>query len=45
MEVVPICNAHRAAMTVHDLLECYNIVEEEHNEKDPRNVQVSETEG
>jgi hypothetical protein len=32
-------------MTVHELLECYNVAKEEHDEEDPRNVQVPETEG
>jgi hypothetical protein len=25
MEVVPMCSVHRASMTVHELLECYNV--------------------
>lgn len=45
MEVVPVCSTHRAAMIVHELLECYNVSKEEHDEEDPRNVQVPETEG
>jgi hypothetical protein len=45
MEVVPICNAHRASMTIHELLECYNVTKEENDEEDPMNVQVTETEG
>jgi hypothetical protein len=45
MEVVPVCSAHRASMIVHELLECYNVAKEEHDEEDPRNVQVPETEG
>jgi hypothetical protein len=40
-----ICSAHRAKMIVHELLECYNVVKEEHDEEDPRNVQVPKTEG
>jgi hypothetical protein len=32
-------------MIVHELLECYNVVKEEHDEEDPRNVKVPETEG
>jgi hypothetical protein len=43
MEVVPIYDVHRAAMIVHELLECYNISKEEHDEYDPRNVKIPET--
>jgi hypothetical protein len=42
MEVVPLCSAHKAKMTVQKLLECYNVTEEEYEEEDPRNVQVPE---
>jgi hypothetical protein len=28
MEVVPTCNAHRASMTIHELLEYYNVAKE-----------------
>jgi hypothetical protein len=45
MEVVPMCSAHKASMTVHKLLECYNIAKEEKDEGDTRNVKVPETEG
>jgi hypothetical protein len=45
MEVVPICNAHRASITIHELLECCNIAKEEQDEEDPRKVQVPETKG
>jgi hypothetical protein len=45
MEVVSVCSAHRANIIVHELLECYNVAKEEHDEEDPRNVQVPETEG
>jgi len=45
MEVVPACSAHRDSMIVHELLDCYNVTKEEHDEEDPRNVQVIETEG
>jgi hypothetical protein len=45
MEVVPICSTHRNSMTVHELLECYNVVKEEHDEEDPSNVKVPEIEG
>jgi hypothetical protein len=40
-----VCNAHRASMIVHELLECYNVLKEEHDKEDPRNVQVPKTEG
>jgi hypothetical protein len=39
------CNAHRASMIVHELLECYNVAKEEHDEEYPRNLQVPETKG
>ena len=45
MEVVPMCSVHRDSMTIHELLECYNVAKEEHNEEDPRNVHVTKTEG
>jgi hypothetical protein len=45
MEVVPVCSAHKAKMIVHKLLECYNVMKEEYEEEDPRNVQIPETEG
>jgi hypothetical protein len=32
-------------MTVQKLLECYNVAKEEHDEEDPRNLKVPETEG
>jgi hypothetical protein len=34
MEVVLVCSAHRAKMSVHKLLECYNVAKEEHDEED-----------
>jgi hypothetical protein len=45
MEVVRMCTGHRASMIVHELLECYNVAKEEHDEEDPRNVQVTKTKG
>jgi hypothetical protein len=45
MEVVPLWSAHKANITVHELLECYNVTKEEKYEEDPRNVQVLETKG
>jgi hypothetical protein len=32
-------------MTIHKLLECYNVTEEDQDDEDPHNVQVHETEG
>jgi hypothetical protein len=40
IEVVLVCNAHKASLTVYELLECYNVAKEEHDEEDPKNVQV-----
>jgi NADH:ubiquinone oxidoreductase subunit D len=40
-----VCSAHRANINVHELLECYNVAKEEHDEDDPRNVQIPKTEG
>jgi hypothetical protein len=40
MEVVLVCDAHRVAMIVHELLDCYNIEKEEHDEEDPKNVKL-----
>lgn len=45
MEVVPLCSAHKASMTTHALLECYNVAKEEQDEEDLRNIQVLEIEG
>jgi hypothetical protein len=45
MELVPLCSAHKATMTIHELLECYDVAKEEYDEEDPRNVQIPETEG
>jgi hypothetical protein len=45
MEVVPVCSAHIATMNFHELLECYNVAKEEHDEEDPINVELPETEG
>jgi hypothetical protein len=32
-------------MIVHELLECYNVPREEHDEEDPRKLKVNETKG
>jgi hypothetical protein len=45
MEVVPVCSAHRTSMKVHELLECYKVVQEDQDEEDPRNIQIPETKG
>jgi len=45
MEVVPMCSAHKDSMTIHELLECYNVAKEEQDEVDPRNIQVLKIEG
>jgi hypothetical protein len=39
-----VCTVHRDSMTIHELLECYNVAKEEKDEVDPRNVQVTKTE-
>jgi hypothetical protein len=41
VELVPTYSAHRESVTTHELLECYNITEDDKDEEDPRNVQVS----
>jgi hypothetical protein len=45
MDVVPVCSVHRASMTVHEILECYNVSKEDQDEEYPRNTQIPETEG
>jgi hypothetical protein len=45
MELVLVCRSHKATMTIHELLECYNVSKEEHDEEDTINVQVPKTEG
>jgi hypothetical protein len=35
-EVISICNAHNVSMTVHKLLECYNVTQEDQDDEDPR---------
>jgi hypothetical protein len=39
------CSAHKASMTIHELLECYNVAKEEQDEEDLRNIQLTETKG
>jgi hypothetical protein len=36
---------HRSTVTVEEVLHCYNVVEEDQEDEDPRNVQIPETEG
>jgi len=43
MEVVPVCSAHKAKMTICELIECYKVAKEDYEEEDLRNVQVPET--
>jgi hypothetical protein len=45
MEGVPLCNTRKAMMTFKKLLECYNVMKEEYEDEDPRNIQVPEIEG
>jgi hypothetical protein len=32
-------------MTIHKLLECYNVTQEDQDNEDPQNIQVQETKG
>jgi hypothetical protein len=43
IEILPACREHREVVIVHELLECYNVTEEDQEEKYPRNMQVPET--
>jgi len=45
MDVVPVCSAHRTFMIVHELLECYNVAQEDQEKEDPINIQIPETKG
>jgi hypothetical protein len=45
MEVILVCNTHNASMTVHKLLECYNVPQEDQDDEDPCNIQVPKTKG
>jgi len=45
MDVVLMCSAHRTSMTVYELLECYNVAQEDQHEEDPRNIQLPKIEG
>jgi hypothetical protein len=45
MEVILVCNEHRAKMVVCNILECYNVAKKEYDEEDPKNVQIPKTEG
>ena len=35
IEVISICSVHNASMKIHQLLECYNVSQENQNEEDP----------
>jgi hypothetical protein len=39
------CSAHRTSMTIHKLLECYNVSHEDQDEENPRNIQIPKTKG
>jgi hypothetical protein len=43
MELVPLCSAPKSSATSQEVLECYNIVGENQEDKDRRNFQVQET--
>lgn len=45
VEILPTCTAHKESTTIHELLECYNVTEEDQEGEDPRNVQVPQAEG
>jgi hypothetical protein len=42
---IPLYSAPRVTVTVEEVLHCYNVTEESQDEEDPRNLQISETEG
>jgi hypothetical protein len=44
VEIVPKCSAQREFVKAHELLECYNITEDDKEKEDPRNVHISEIE-
>jgi hypothetical protein len=43
--VVPMCSVHIASTIVHKLLECYNVVKEEQDEEDTRDIPLPKTKG
>ena len=43
MELISICNEHDASMTVHKLLECYDVTQEDQDNEDHRKIQVPKT--
>ena len=43
MELISVCNAHDASMTVHKLLECYDVTQQDQDNEDPRKMQVQKT--
>jgi hypothetical protein len=40
-----LCSAPKYSVTVQEVLECYNVVGEDQEDEDPRNLQIPETEG
>jgi hypothetical protein len=40
IELVPLCSVHRYFETIHEILECYNVVEEDQEDKHSRNLQI-----
>jgi hypothetical protein len=45
MEVIHVCGTHNTSMTVHELLECYNVKQQDQDDEDPYKIQVPEIEG
>jgi hypothetical protein len=45
IELVPVCSAHRSSVTVREVLECYNVIGEDQEDEDLRNLQIPKTEG
>ena len=45
MKVIYVCSSCNTSMTVHQLLEYYNVTQEAQDEEDPLNFQVLEIEG
>jgi hypothetical protein len=43
MELISVCNAHDASMTVHKLLECYDVTQDDQDNEDPRKIRVPKT--
>jgi hypothetical protein len=45
MNVVPMCSAHIYYIIVLELLECYNVAQEDHDKEDIINIQIPKIEG